>query len=358
MSHNVLIAAGGSGGHMLPAQVVAAGLKEAGVRSSFAAFGLASNPFFDTSLWPYHDIASAPPSVTGAFSFFRKTTKGLFQAVSLLRRERPSLVVGFGSYHVLPILTAATLLRIPTILYAADAVPGRAIRLFAPFAEWTGCFFEEACLQISGKTHVVAPPLRSSLFCATTKEEGRAYFGLPEAGAAVLILGGSQGSKMLNTIVPQAFGLFKNPPVVIHLTGQSSEVQSVADIYRRFGVVASVRGYESQMRYAFAAADAVVARSGASAIAEIEAYEKPAVYIPYPKAKDDHQKKNATLAEALGIAVVVDESEATPELIADHIQRLLARASKKCEHGRKLPIRFVTKILDTLEGISLCQKKP
>ena len=355
MSKHIIIAAGGTGGHVIPAQVVAEQLQKEGVACSFAACGLSQNAFLDHSKWTFHDIPSAPPSFS--LRFFSSTAKGLARALRLMRKERPSLVVGFGSYHALPVLSAASLLRIPIVLYAADSVPGRVVRLFAPFAHWTGCFFEEAAARIRGKTYHVDFPLRTSFRDSPTKQEGCSYFCLEHHLPTLLVLGGSQGARALNVAVPAALAKVKNSVTVIHLAGNDSDLNDIAAAYHQADIKASVRGYENAMHNAFAAADLVIARSGASTIAEIEACQKPAIYIPYPHAMDDHQKKNAVLAAARGRAVVIDEGAATPEAIADSIESLLEPCSKKCENQHQSPEAFVTKILQTLDEVAPCRKR-
>jgi UDP-N-acetylglucosamine--N-acetylmuramyl-(pentapeptide) pyrophosphoryl-undecaprenol N-acetylglucosamine transferase len=357
VTYRVLITAGGSGGHVIPAQVVAEELASEHVTIQFAASGLLSNPFFDRSRWMYEDVPSAPPSLRKAFTSGPKIVQGMVCALRLLHKERPSLVVGFGSYHSVPVLAAATLCRVPMVLYTADAVPGRAVRCFAPFAQWTGCFFAEAATYLRGKTHVVGLPLRSSFDFNTTKEEGCRFFDLPPSRPVVLILGGSQGAKALNEVVPRSIPLLTPCPSVIHLCGYGGDIEAIAKVYEGAGVEARVRAFEPQMRYAYAAADAVIARSGASAIAEIEAFSKPALYIPYPHALDDHQRKNARLAAERGTAIVLDENEANSESMAASLQRLLASPIKTCEHAGSPSRSFGRKILKTLDEMSLCQKK-
>ena len=357
MTYRVCIAAGGSGGHVIPAQVVAKELSAARVSISFAACGLAKNPFFEREAWAYEDIPSAPPTLRGAFTSVPTILRGTARALRLLRQSRPSLVVGFGSYHSLPVLAAAALSSIPIILYTADAVPGRAVRCFAPFARWTGCFFSEAAQFLRGTTHAVDMPLRSSFTCTTTKEEGCRFFDLPNARPIVLVLGGSQGAKAFNEIVPQTIPLLVQRPNIIHLCGHGGDVESITAAYERAGVESRVRQFESQMHYAYAAADLIIARAGASAIAEIEAFAKPALYIPYPFAMDNHQQKNAVLAAARGTAIVLEEKEALPDVVAASLQRLLASPATRCEHTTAAPVSFVKKILQTLEEMSICQKK-
>lgn len=355
MRHNVIIAAGGSGGHVLPAQTVAGDLQKSDVTVTFAAFGLQENSFFDRSHNAFYEITAAPPSAS--FKFLSSTTKGLLQSIRLLRKERPSLVIGFGSYHVFPLLAAASLLRVPFVLYAADVVPGRAIRLFAPLARWTGCFFEEAATKIRGKTVHVDFPLRPSLRCLPSKEEGCQYFGVQHDGRTILVLGGSQGAAALNSLLPQAISQLSPRPTVIHLAGKGADINALAHAYHTLAIQAEVRAYERAMHYAFAAADVVVARAGASTIAEVEMCHKPALYVPFPHAMDDHQMKNAQQAAARGRAIVIGETDATYDTIAHALHTLLEPSPQKCEYHRKPSMTFVSKILQTLDEVSPCQRR-
>lgn len=355
MKHHVIIAAGGSGGHLLPAQVVAQELQKEGVTSTFAAFGLNENLFFERSAWPFYEILASPTSAS--VTFLLKASQGIAQAIRMFRKERPSLVIGFGSYHVFPVLAAAVILRIPIVLYAADAVPGRAIRLFAPFARWTGCFFGEAAATLRGTAYQVDFPLRQELRSPPSQTEGCSHFGFTYQYPTILVIGGSQGAKAVNAIVPKALSRLALTPTVIHLAGHASDIDGLCATYRTLAIKAFVHPFEHAMHYAFAAADIVIARSGACTIAEIEACCKPAIYIPYPRSMDDHQKKNASLAAARGRAVVIDEAEATPERVASSIEWLLDPCAQKCEYQGIYPPTFVAKILHTLNEVRPCQRR-
>ena len=352
MTHRVLIAAGGSGGHLIPAQVVAERLLSSDVSISFAASGLSSNPFFDRERWRYDDIPSAPPSLRKVYTAAPTLFLGTVRAFNLFRKEKPSLVVGFGSYHSAPVLAAAALCRVPTVLFTADAVPGRTIRCFAPLARWTGCFFSEAVPRLRGVACVVDFPLRASFAHTTAKEEGRRFFGLPHALSVVLVLGGSQGAKTLNAIAPKAISLLAPLPCVIHLCGYGGDVEAIGKAYSEAGIAACVRPFEPQMQYAFAAADVVIARSGASTIAEIEAFSRPALYIPFPLAMDEHQRRNAELAAERLPAIVLDEKKLSPEIVAESLHRLLAMQAGKGGSAAVQQGFFINKILQTLEEVS------
>ncbi len=355
MKPHVIIAAGGSGGHVLPAQIVAQQLRQAGVLASFAAGGIATNPFVDGEARTCHEISASPFSLSP--SFFTTTVRGIVQSSRLMRCAKPALVVGFGSYHSVPVLAAALLLRIPIVLYAADAIPGRAIRLFAPFAKWTGCFFKEAASHLRGEVCHVSFPIRPALQDLPSKDEGCRYFGLDSSLPTVLVFGGSQGAKALNILVPSAIACLPLRPAVIHLAGQEADLSRIQASYDTYAIPACVRGYESAMQYAYAAADVVIARAGASTIAEIEACHKKAIYIPYPRAMDAHQIMNAQLAAARGRAVVLEERTAMPEVVAQHLYALLEPSPQTGHDHQSSSLSFATKLLQTLDEVSVCQKR-
>jgi UDP-N-acetylglucosamine--N-acetylmuramyl-(pentapeptide) pyrophosphoryl-undecaprenol N-acetylglucosamine transferase len=162
-------------------------------------------------------------------------------------------------------------------------------------------------------------------------------------------MGGSQGAKALNKLMPKVLSRFSEERrlSVIHLAGNKEEVALLSQKYKDLGVLAKVMAFEQRMENALAAADVVISRSGASAIAEIEAFQKPAIYIPYPQATDDHQKKNALSASFRGKASVIDEKEASPDAVFSHLAHWLLMQHKISPPPRKRG-DFVTMILKTL----------
>jgi UDP-N-acetylglucosamine--N-acetylmuramyl-(pentapeptide) pyrophosphoryl-undecaprenol N-acetylglucosamine transferase len=349
VTYHVLIAAGGTGGHIIPAQVVAEDLFEEGICVSFAAHGLSDNRFFNQERFCFYDVPASPISLSpfSLLRFLKRTTQGIFASLPLVKDV--DLVIGFGSYHSFPILLAAYLKGVPFVLYEANAVPGRVIRFFSASAEWTACPFEEAFLKLRGKTRSVEPILRRHLRAPPSAENAKDYFGLPQQIPTILVMGGSQGAKTLNKLMPKVISRFSEGRrlSVIHLAGSKEEVAPLSQKYKDLGVTATVKAFEHKMENALAAADVVISRSGASAVAEIEAFQKPAIYIPYPKASDDHQKKNALSASLRGKASVIDEGEASPDTVFSHLAQWLftqnnnSTTPKKREH-------FVSMILETL----------
>ena len=303
----ILVAAAGTGGHVIPAEVTAQRLESSNFDLCFAGHGLDANAYFQRDRWKYHDIPAAPPSLQKFFSFIRSNSQGLYRAIKLVNQF--DLVIGFGSYHTIPILAAAALQRIPYILYEANAHPGRVIRLFSTCALWTGCFFEEAQNKLRGKTHAVKHPIRPSFTPLPTQEAGRLHFSLPLSGPTVLIMGGSQGAGVFNQAIPRIAAQLSTRFSFIHLAGSSAHIEAIEEAYKNAGLQAIVKPYEENMPYAYAACDLVISRSGASAISEIEYCQKPAIYIPFPRAKENHQLINAQAAAKRGNAKIFDQNQ-------------------------------------------------
>lgn len=307
----VTVAAGGTGGHVIPAQVVAEDLVTCGVACSFIAHGLKTNLCLDRSKWVHDDVPAAPIclSAGGIVQFVTKNIHGLARSIALLQKKPCVAVVGFGSYHVAPVLAAAVFLRIPLFLYEANAVPGRVTRLFAPFARCTGCFFQDAVERLGKKAVLVGHPLRKRVQERIPQELARNHYGLSSSKRVLLVLGGSQGASFFNALIPEAVGLLPQKPEVLHLAGRLADTGAINDRYAKLGIHAIVLEFESDMHYALSAADCVISRSGASAVAEIEDRGLPAIYVPYPTSTDDHQRKNAEAAVLSGRAMLIDEQD-------------------------------------------------
>ncbi|MEI6532128.1 MAG: UDP-N-acetylglucosamine--N-acetylmuramyl-(pentapeptide) pyrophosphoryl-undecaprenol N-acetylglucosamine transferase, partial [Chlamydiota bacterium] len=285
MPKKIIIAVGGSGGHLLPAQVLASEVK---AEVLFAGAGLKKNPFFDQEGYAFKEISSSGSFIKGSFKLLR----GVLESCKLFQDFKPDMVVGVGSWHSAPVLLAALLKRIPIVLYSADAVPSRVIRFFSPFAKWTGLSFVEALRYIKGPSRFVAWPLRAALKKKPSREEAFAYYGLDPAQKTVLVFGGSQGAQSLNNLIKKA--LAELPVQVIHFCGPHEDEKSLQAFYGSRGIVKS---YEKQMGFAWSAADIVICRSGASTLAEQFHYGVPALYLPYPHASDNHQRINALYAK-------------------------------------------------------------
>lgn len=331
MSKRVVIAAGGTGGHLFPAQSLAADLtSRMPYQIFFIAKGLATNARFNSALYPYKDIASGPINFKLKTLIFSPWSilKGIYQSVQALKTVKADVVIGFGSYHSFPVLCAARLLNIPIILHEANSVPGKVNRIFSPYAAWTGVFFPEASKHLKGNVQITDIPLRAQFTAANrpSRADSLKFYGLSVDAATVLVFGGSLGAKKLNDLACKSITM-KSPKTklqVLHFTGGQESSEAVRQEYSKANVTAVVREFENQMQYAWAAADVAVARSGASTIAEAVAFGVPSIFIPYPYATDAHQDKNAEyIATSLGGGVWFHESTLDAATLAQTLERFL-----------------------------------
>ena len=239
----------------------------------------------------------------------------------IIRRRRPDVVLGAGGYVAGPMVFSAGMLRIPAALTEADAHLGLANRLAAPFAKRVFLAFPIEGLE-APKYSVVGRPIPARSH-PTEPAEARRRFGLPADGPAVLVFGGSQGSRRLNDAAVEAFG--PDGPAVLHLSGERDFAVLEGRVARPGYVLLA---FTDDFGAALAAADLVVARAGGS-VWEVAAAAKPALLVPYPHATADHQAKNARYFAEGGGAIVVREEQLNlrrqvEELLADrpHLERM------------------------------------
>jgi len=259
-----------------------------------------------------------------------KLGPSVWRARRLLRRENARAVVGLGSYSSVPLCLAAKTLGLPVYLMAVDAEPGRATRLLAPMARGIGLGSDLARGRFSPRApcRVTGTPLRAGL----AREAAPEAFGLERGMPTLLVFGGSQGARSLNRRIVE--GVSACPDLafqVLHVTGPGDDA-SVRDAYARMGRRASVHAFLDDMGAAYAAADLVVCRGGASSVAECAVLGKPAVFVPYPWHRDRHQEKNARAAAAAGAAELVSEDELDVRGVVERL--LLARGARNAMAAR------------------------
>ncbi|MEN9655030.1 MAG: hypothetical protein RL235_1142 [Chlamydiota bacterium] len=300
--YKIAIAAGGTGGHLFPAKTFASQLSQQGVDVFFGGHNLSLNPFFQGRCqFRSVDIPSAP--LTEPFSFVTTACcRGVTKAIGLLRHEQPSLVVGFGSYHAFPMLAAASILRIPIVLFEANCWLGKVNRLFRPFAKKIAYQLpptkhDRKAVMVSRLPWGASPP-------KIDQKQARRAYGLSETVPTFLVFGGSQGANVLNQRIPAILNRLEGSFQVIHCTGRNQTAIP-------YTIPCVIKEFESEMALAYAAADFVIARSGASTVAELMLFEKPALLIPYANAADDHQTKNANFLSdsVLGAKLCVESGD-------------------------------------------------
>ncbi|MBS0634857.1 MAG: UDP-N-acetylglucosamine--N-acetylmuramyl-(pentapeptide) pyrophosphoryl-undecaprenol N-acetylglucosamine transferase [Verrucomicrobia bacterium] len=318
MRKRIVISAGGTGGHLFPAQNLAKELSDAEI--VFMAKGLATNSRFNKS-HNYTDISSGPIALKSIYYI----CKGVIESTKALRAFKPDLVIGFGSYHSFPVLVAAKLLGIPIVLHEANSVPGKVNRLFSPFARVTGIFFPDSAKHLRGNIQRTDIPLKAEFQHENrpTKEDARRHYGLDEHVTTILVFGGSLGAKKLNELASASISKLSRPIQVIHFTGGPTE--AIKAQYNDANISSFVAEFEPNMQYAWAASDVVLSRSGASTVAEAITFAVPALFVPYPFATDAHQDKNADyVTREIGGAVWHKEKDLEEEMLTQALDALLA----------------------------------
>ena len=325
----VVIAAGGTGGHVFPALALARALRGAGVSPAFVTDRRGTAFGGDLSDVPCHKVRAAGLAGRGVSGMLRGVFNlllGTLQARTLLRRLAPSLAVGFGGYASVPPLLAARSLGIPTLVHEANAVLGRANRLLTPGARVIATAFPNtAKLQPNNQQRLVRTgiPVRAEFVAARSVP----YPELRANGRIeILAVGGSQGARVLGRILPTA--LAKLPDSVrgrLHVVQQCREedLKEARQVYREAGIEANLAPFIENVADRLAASHLVIARAGASTVAELTVVGRPAILIPYPHATDDHQAANARAVESAGGAWTMPESEISPHSLAHRIEDIL-----------------------------------
>ncbi len=312
---NIVIAAGGTGGHLFPAQALARDFQKENPSYSilFMGKGLSSSPFFHRELFEYKEVCSSSLSLKHIFRSVGTLLKGIWRAFFLLKESKPTLIVGFGSFHVFPVLAAGLLRGIPIVLFESNSVPGKVNRLFSFFAIFSGLQFFSAQKHMKGKCLEVQIPLWRVFSKKTTKQEAASYFSLSSDVFTFLVFGGSQGAKSLNGILLDVFASLKSRGVVfqvIHCIGSAASLEEIQNHYAQCQIPVCVKSFEERMDLAWVLADAAICRSGAATLSELLLFEVPSLLIPYPYASENHQLKNSLFfRDEVGGAFILEEKD-------------------------------------------------
>jgi UDP-N-acetylglucosamine--N-acetylmuramyl-(pentapeptide) pyrophosphoryl-undecaprenol N-acetylglucosamine transferase len=312
----VLVAAGGSGGHIFPglsfldalklkdpqAQVLLV-LPKRSKNTVVLPEGCRASYISICPLKKRIDLSSFVASIN--------LLKGIFESIFLLVEFKPDLVVGFGGIESVPIVFFAWFFRIKTLLHEQNVIPGRANRLLAKFVDRVAVSFPDSLgsWKLSpGRFLVTGNPIRRQL-APLNRDQAREFFGLQKDKFTILVMGGSQGSQRINTGALKAFSGLNNKSSfqVIHLSGPVSQ-DSVQNNYKSFSIDAKVFPFFGPMEYAYSAADLAIARAGATTISELVAFSLPAILVPYPYAYR-HQEANARVLSMKGCAFIVKDEE-------------------------------------------------
>ena len=341
----VILAAGGTGGHLFPAEALAGELTARG-RSVILVTdsrGDAHTASVDSPLGRVERHVVRAGTVSGQSMMGRikgiiELVAGYWQAKTLLNRLQPAVVVGFGGYPSLPTMMAASARKIPSVLHEQNAVLGRVNRLLAPRVQAIAVAFADTARLEPGdfaKVKVVGNPVRAAVRAVRGKP-----FPEPESGGAfnILVLGGSQGATVLSDVVPAALAqLPEDLKTRLHVTQQcrAEDLERVKKIYEEAGLQTDLATFFDDVPARLAETHLIVSRAGASTVSEAAVAGRPALLVPYPFATDDHQTGNAKAFVEPGGGWMAPQPEFTTDFVATTIIDLMAHPDKLSEAAAK-----------------------
>ncbi|HEV8658205.1 MAG TPA: undecaprenyldiphospho-muramoylpentapeptide beta-N-acetylglucosaminyltransferase [Thermoanaerobaculia bacterium] len=365
----LMIAGGGTGGHIYPAIAIA---REYVARDkSRRVIFVGTERGLEKTIVPKAGFSVEFISVggikgKGGVDLLRNIAQlpmGLAQASRVVSKHNPNVVLGVGGYASGPVLLAAVLRGIPTIIHEQNAFPGLTNRLLARFVKKVAVAFPDALARLNRPDGVVTGnPVRAEFF-SVAPAISPAYAAAGIGGATqkqrLLIFGGSQGSRVLNDAMIGALlflSRLKDRVDIVHQTG-ASDLQKVQQAYRTSGAFPNARvvAYLDPIVDEIAAADLVVCRAGAMTIGELAAVGRAAIFVPFAAATNNHQEVNARVVEQAGGGIVITEKELTPERLGSAITEIMTdpeRMRRMAEAARKLAAPEATKkIVDSIESI-------
>ncbi|NLT70033.1 MAG: undecaprenyldiphospho-muramoylpentapeptide beta-N-acetylglucosaminyltransferase [Verrucomicrobiaceae bacterium] len=326
----LVIACGGTGGHLFPGIAVA----EAWTREGGDVLLLISEKQIDalaTEGYEHLRFEKMPSiAMPGLFSlkmpgFLFSFVRSLGACRRLLKKFRADAVLGMGGFTSAAPLAAGRMAGLPTFIHESNSIPGKANRLNARFARSVLVGFA-SCGPLFGtsrRVEVVGTPLRPSLVNRPTREESLARFGLDPGKKTVMVMGGSQGARRVNELVAASLSSLAEAGLqMLHISGPS-DYELVKPAYDALPAAGVLRDFCSEIQYAYAAADLAVCRSGASTLTELGYYEIPSVLIPYPFSAEDHQTSNARIFSDPGAAVLWPQGELNEKNFSDKIIELI-----------------------------------
>lgn len=328
----ILLAAGGTGGHLFPAEALAHEMIARGWSVHLATDDRAERFAGHFPAKEVHPIASATFGSRNPVALARSFLtiwRGVRQSSQVIARIKPDVVVGFGGYPTLPPLYAANRRGVPTIVHEQNAVMGRANRaLAAKAAAIAGGFLPEGTGQYGSKTVVTGNPVRPPVIQAaaeayTPSREGRPF--------RLLVFGGSQGAQFFSDAVPAAIAALpqeQRTRLLVTQQARADDVDRVKAAYAELGMVPEVLPFFSDMAMRMAAAQLVISRSGASTVSEISIIGRPALLVPYPHALDHDQAANAAALAAAGGAEVHAQSTLSVERLAELIGKAISEPDR------------------------------
>ncbi len=328
VNKTVLISAGGTGGHMFPAKALALDLISRGYNVELATDirGVRYTPFVDNM--PVHVLktASLKAGILGKLKTATSLVLGHFQALQLLKKTKPCVVVGFGGYPSFPAVYAAQKKQIPTILHEQNAILGRANAMLAPKADRIALAWPSVKgLKESDSVRAITSgnPVRPDIAALYNKP----YPVLDVDGEVrIFVLGGSQGANIFSHVLPETIsrlGVDHRARLKITQQCREEDIQAVKKQYQEMGVKADLRVFFDDVEKQLEQCHLVIARSGAGTVAEVTTAGRPAIFVPYPYNSDDQQKWNADIVAEVGGAWVMTQGGFTVDALLTRLETFL-----------------------------------
>ncbi len=326
----LVIAAGGTGGHMFPAQALAEVMLARGwrVKLSTDARGARYTSGFPDAV-EIEQIASATFARGGLLAKALvpvRILSGTLSAAMRMMRDKPSVVIGFGGYPSIPALAASRMLRLPRMIHEQNGVLGRVNEMFSKRVDAVACGTWPTTLPEGVEGFHVGNPVRASVL----ERAGAAYIAPGDYPMEVLVMGGSQGARILSDVIPPAIAalpmeMLRN----IRVSHQAREEDGtrVAQYYAENGINADVQPFFHDVPRRMSEAQLVISRSGASSIADLTVIGRPSILIPFAAAAGDHQVANGHGLVVAEAAIMIREDAANPETLTEHIQMILSNGA-------------------------------
>ena len=338
MAQLLLIAAGGTGGHMFPAQALAEAMLDRGWRVKLSTDERGARyvggfpKAVEIETVPSATFARGGPLAKVAAPF--RIARGVLSALWALRRDRPAAVVGFGGYPTIPALSAATILRLPRMIHEQNGVLGRVNRVFARHVQQIACGTWSTAVPEGVRAEHTGNPVRASVL----ERAGAPYIPPGDYPLSLLVIGGSQGARILSDVVPAALAALPEP-LRDHLRvahqARPEDISRVAAAYGAAGIKAEVEPFFTDVPRRLSEAQLVISRAGASSVADISVIGRPSVLVPFAAAAGDHQTANAHGLAAADAAVLIPESRLDAATLCGHVAAILENpgAAVKMAHA-------------------------
>lgn len=339
-SLSILIACGGTGGHLFPGIAIGEVLQSRGhsptlliSEKKIDSLAASGHPSLRFEKMPF--LAMPKPWSPKMFSFLMGVWRGLNACKAMIKKDNTRVVLGMGGFTSFTPVLAGRRSGLRTLIHESNAIPGKANRLTSRYCDTVLLGFEEAAALFPKDTvtKVVGTPVRSALIKSAREstDDPYAFFGLDRKRKTLLVVGGSQGAKGINNAVAHTLSELDALGIqILHITGPG-DYQEARDSYQNKPIAlrSHVAAFCHRMDLAYKVADVALARSGASTLAELAYFGVPSLLVPYPYAADDHQTKNAGIFDQAGAAMLVTESALSPEKLADTVGDLLNHESKR-----------------------------